>query len=227
VSEPYFSVRDGKKRISLSAPVYFPPADQVASLVAKAAPATAFAPLLAAASLSTQKPAAVLLATIEMQDFHKWLRQAWTEKGHAVVLAADGTPLFHSQEYDLTESPEPAKSLMQTTSSPELAKLVCWARGASAGQTVLTNADHRDPLLSGDVRFLAAFSPILDGNENQFEWLAIVQLEHKFVIKPFEDSRKSMTVWGLTILATACLLLLGMWTWLLTKLRRREKAVHA
>jgi serine/threonine protein kinase len=231
MTDPFVNKRDKKRLIGLSAPVFVHRPGQVTSFMGLCASGAASPLLLGASSLWANRPAGVILATIEMEEFHGWLKEATFAKGHAVVIDSKGMLLFHTEEFNLAGAAPQPQEIHTTPLSNDLDQVFQAARRRASdddgNEPDLRNANHYDRVLGDHEPYLAGYAPIINRGEKQFEWVAIVQQNRAKVMQPVEDIRRQMLWWGGIKLATAGVLLLGMWAWLLRKLLREEKTAHA
>lgn len=234
ITRPFPSKREDKKDskwlFGLSAPIYLFPPDQVAAFVGVAAsPATAFCGLSAG---RTPRLSGVLLGTIEMGEFHRWLAAAkMGEGGFSSIYDMGGTRLFHSA-FDLTDGESVRPTALAVSSLPDaLRGAIVQARGQANDEDrknwELRTDNYRDPHLADERRYIAGFAPIVSADSTNFGWIAVVQQDYQNVMAPVDRISGQMLLWGLIKLVAGCLLLLGMWAWLRRKLLRPERVVHA
>ncbi len=213
VTDPYLNKRKaGGLSIGVSAPVYVEDERDLKTL------------------------AGIFLGNISVRALHKWLTEAEIKDGHAVVLDAHNHCLFHTAEIDAQGNPDSKViEAIRPQGKRDLPQFVFEAPVEDASRK--TACLHFDPVMwkvSGEKRlYLSGSIPIigtLNGGSNEqvlFRWTALVEQDFDATMEPVEKIIAQMTLWGGIKLGTACLLLLGMWAWLLSKLRRPEKAAHA
>jgi hypothetical protein len=161
-----------------------------------------------------KKLGGVFLGNIDMQDFYAWLEAARITNGHALVVDDKGACLFPPEKNPLHKV--------------ELPRLFQDALGQKAPGVL---SKHAHSLANEGRACIGGYAPIRDMDKQYgaelFHWLAVVEQDYATVLGPVERIDAEMRRWGLIMLATACLMLFGMWAWLFKKLQRGERVSHA
>jgi hypothetical protein len=213
VTDPYLNKRKtGGLSIGISAPVYAEDAAGVRTL------------------------AGVFLGNISAKELHQWLAETEIKDGFAVILDSHHHCLFHTREIGNDGKPNP--NVIEIVRPKEQRSLPTFEFGLAErslrghGTGVLVDPVLEEVTGKSD-KFIAGWVPIVgakDGLRNGeavFEWTALVEQDYDAVMGPVETIIRQMAVWGLIKLGVACLLLLGMWAWLLNKLVRQERVIDA
>ncbi len=146
----------------------------------------------------------VLYTPILLRDVHSWLDRVKIRDGLAVLVDRHGHCLRHRDEEQImpTRDQNPPKF-----SSPVFAD----ALRAEGG-----NADYVDPV---DGRtYLVGYAPL-----PELGWAALVQHERTAALRPIDDLKTQMIVFGVVLLVGVPLLLSALWGWLIWTLRRKDR----
>ncbi len=151
-----------------------------------------------------KKVVGVLYTPVRMQDVDGWLNPVRIKGGCAVLVDWRGYCLRHPQAGKILPSPDRDPPRWD---SPTF-------RAALEGEG--STPEYVDPV-DGRV-YLASYAPL-----RRVGWGAVVQHERSAALRPIDELRTRLVYVGLALLLGVPLLLLGLWSWLVWTLRRKER----
>jgi hypothetical protein len=157
----------------------------------------------------------VLMSTIEVARLHEWLIGVEIEHGCIVLLNERGHCLLHEDAALEAIRPQADRN------PPEFLGRSDLLRDLVVRRTARAEAEHVDPV--NGRTYLAAGAPCPDG---RIGWVAVVQHERAMALRPIEDLKAHLLLWGCLAFAVLGLLLSGLWGWLLWSMRRGERLAH-
>jgi hypothetical protein len=154
-----------------------------------------------------QEIVGVLYTRILLRDIHSWLDRVETKGGFAVLVDRRGYCLRHERE-----------SQIRPAAGQDPPRWDCPIFREAVRQEGSTDS-YVDPV---DGRtYLAGYAPL-----PELGWGALVQQERGPALAPTAELRRQMFLLGAVLLVGVCVVVSGLWVWLLWVLRRRDRLVQ-